>query len=236
MLRQLRPKFGLKPEPNRIRAELGHIWTRQTQAASGSSKIGKSWPKPVQVGSREGLRPNLSWKGLKPTRMNLLTLFMIWKRIKGKALLQPVWFLSILNRIHWFTVLLVCFNITVVTGQYHKRAPEFQNKKFISIGNYVHRKPVFAVPHVEEKFALFNYSAHQVNIEKRSRRDLYEGSKLLDAHRKQVNNTPLIFHLIHMVTNNLNSKHMIYEGKKCLINLTDSYLHRDIFSNLQTID
>lgn len=39
-------------------------------------------------GSILGLRPNQSWKWVYP--VDLFTLLIIWKRIKGKALTQPV--------------------------------------------------------------------------------------------------------------------------------------------------
>lgn len=59
-------------------------------------------------------------------------------------------------------------------------------------------------------YAFLNYHVHQAKIEKRSRRDLYEGSKLLDAHRKQVNTPPIL--LISMVMDHLYSK----RTKRCL--------------------
>lgn len=55
-----------------------------------------------------------------------------------------------------------------------------------------------------------DYHVPQAKIEKRSRRDLYEGSKLLDAHRKQVNTSPVL--LFRVVMDLLYSKRL----RRCL--------------------
>ena len=65
-------------------------------------------------------------------------------------------------------------------------------------------------------YGILNYCAHQAKIEKRSRRDLYEGSKLLDAHRKQVNMLPILLIRILMIVCTANVRGDVYEGKKGL--------------------
>src|ERR1700678_2843823 len=65
-------------------------------------------------GSIRGLRPKHNWKGLKP--VELLTVFIIWKRTKGRDLAQPVWLRSPWKRRHCLIVLLLRSLAPLVCG------------------------------------------------------------------------------------------------------------------------
>ena len=59
----------------------------------------------INGGMIRGDRPKRRWKGEYP--VDLFTVLMMWKRIRGKALTHPFWFRSTWNLRHWLTVLLV---------------------------------------------------------------------------------------------------------------------------------
>jgi len=65
-------------------------------------------------GRTQGLRPRHSWKGENP--VGLFTLFMMLKRIRGRALTHPFWLCLTWKRIDWTTVLLECSLLPSVSG------------------------------------------------------------------------------------------------------------------------
>ena len=69
-----------------------------------------------QGGNDTRCAPNRNWKGVYP--VDLFMVLITWKRMRGSARTQPVWFRSTWKRSSWFTVLLVRSLAPSVWGWY----------------------------------------------------------------------------------------------------------------------
>ena len=104
---------------------------------------------------------------------------------------------------HWFLK-----NMSITDAQMHKRASRVDVKKLEKQEAKLRVIPQSALL-LPSSLILF-----QAKIEKRARRDLYEGSKLLDAHRKQVFSSSLMYRSLPLLMAIAASiRGNVYEGK-----------------------